>query len=652
MNYRNFNDYVASFNNYHGRLALTNRPFLKIERLTFGELQLRAYQTTEWLRHEGIAKGDRVLIVAGNTPAWLELFLGVQLAGAILVAVDVMSTEPTIQRYIDDTTPKLIFKNNYLHPELKGSSKVLPIESLEDLIGQYPGKPPKPSPAGDQPGLIVFTSGTTADPKGVVLSQANILANVTGIQLRIDIDPNWRALSVLPLSHMYELTGSLALLSGGASIFYIQRVTPNRIARALNDYHISVILAIPQLLILLLERIRQIAADEGKSKALDAALKIAAWLPFSSRRYLFKSVHNQLGGQLKLVVTGGAPIPLEVAKAWECMGVRMVQGYGLTETSPILTVNGLNSRRLDSPGQVLENLRLRIDGKGEIQAKGPSIFKQYWQNPVATAEAFTDSGWFKTGDIGYLRSGWLHIQGRLKFTIVLSSGLKVFPEDIEMAAVKQPAFKEFCAVGLRQPSGETVMAVVISNRSDKIINAAISNINSKLESFQHIDGWRRWPDSDFPRTRLLKIDRKQVQLWANQNIRPPIKTMDPGADNDQLLKIIRLSLSQPGAKIKETDRLADIGLDSLRRLNVVSLIEARMGVTIAEETISQTTTVANLRKLISRGSQTLLPSRPVKWPFKKWVRLAGNAVRETLLRAVIRVWVKLKRRRPRKFKQS
>src|ERR1019366_6026786 len=341
-----------------------------------------------------------------------------------------------------------------------------------------------------------------------------------------------------------------------------------------------------------------------------------------------------------LVVTGGAPIPVDVAIAWERMGVRMVQGYGLTETSPILTVNSLTERRLDSPGRVLDNVQLRIAEDGEIQANGPSVFEEYWHNPRATSEAFTEDGWFRTGDVGRMEDGCLLIQGRLKFAIVRSSGLKVFPEDIELVPGQDPRFQDVCIVGVNDPKGESVEAVVLSDESDRVITDAIGEINSQLESFQHIDHWRRWPDSDFPRTRLLKIDRRQVQLWANSTENEqPTQNRTPEATVDSLVHIIRLSLDDANAVVAESDSLGDIGLDSLRRLTVVSLLEEQLGISISDESVTSSTTVAQLRQLVEHGSPVEEVTRPAVWPYWRWVRFVGNGLRDGVLHAIVRIWV-------------
>jgi long-chain acyl-CoA synthetase len=642
MNYRDFAEYVASYDEFADRLALTNRSFLKIERLTHRELRSRAYQAAHYLSTQGVVQGDRVLVVAGNSPEWVELLLGTLLLGAVLVPVDAASSPPTVLRVVTETGPKVVFLSKYLHPDIGASLKTFHLEEFNELIGGHSTSAPNNELDGDWPALIVFTSGTTADPKGVVLTQRNVLANISGILQRIDVGDDWRLLSVLPLSHMYELTGSLAILSRGASIFYIPRVTPLAISQALVDYEINTMLAIPQLLSLMLERIQQTAMDEGKARTLAAASRIAGFLPFFLRRILFHSVHSRLGGHLDLVVTGGAPIPVDVAIAWERMGVRMVQGYGLTETSPILTGNSLTERRLNSPGRALDNVQLRIGQDGEIQAKGPSVFAEYWHNPEATSEAFTEDGWFRTGDVGRMEDGCLLIQGRLKFAIVRSSGLKVFPEDIELVADQDPRFQDVCIVGVNDPKGESVEAVVLSDESDRVITDAIGEINSQLESFQHIDHWRRWPNSDFPRTRLLKIDRRQVQLWANSTENDQsTQKRTPEAAGDSLVHIIRLSLDDPNAVIAESDPLGDIGLDSLRRLTVVSLLEEQLGVSISDATVTPATTVAQLRQLINQGTSVAEASRPPVWPYWRWVRFIGSGLRECLLRAIIRAWVRI-----------
>jgi long-chain acyl-CoA synthetase len=640
---RHFGDFVAGFSAHDERTAITVRPFLKIERLSYGALQRRAHQTANYLLAHSVVSGDRIMVVANNSPEWVELFLGTQLLGAILVPIDAIGSPAATLKFIDQTQPKLIFRNQHMHPELDARGKVDLLDDLNNRIAEYPEAAPDVELSGDLPALIVFTSGTTADPKGVVLTQQNVLANVEAGLRVVDVRPDWRFLSVLPLSHMYELTGGMLVpLAKGAGIFYVPSASPAAIARGFQEYHITTILAVPQLLSLLLQRVEQAAAAQGKTTALARAVELAAVLPFPLRRLLFRDVHSQLGKRLNLVITGGAPIPIEVGTAWERMGVRLLQGYGLTETAPILAMNSLHERRAGSAGRALDNVSLRIADDGEIQAKGPSIFREYWHNPTATREAFTQDGWFKTGDAGSLQDGWLYIQGRLKFAIVLSSGLKVFPEDIEIVADKKQIFRAVCIVGVARPAGEAVVAVVISDHSDGEISHAIEEINAQVESFQHISEWRRWPEATFPLTRLRKTDRRKVQDWANESGRDEEASEHESVPSrDAIVNLIGQSLGGPRREITDADRLADIGLDSLRRLTLAALIEDELGITIDEEDITHTTTVADLRKLVGGGGPTEAPTPRPSWPFRRSVRLLGDATREVVVRTLLGIWVKM-----------
>lgn len=644
MTYRHFGDYLSSLQQYDTRRALTIRPFLKIQHVSYKELREQSARTSHFLTSLGLKKGDRLMVIASNSPEWVELLLGSQLLGVIVVPVDSASSPDTVENYIRITQPKAVFKNKYLHHQLEAKLPCHALEDLDHLNQSFVTTPEPVTLSGEETALIVFTSGTTADPKGVALSQRNILSNVSGVQAALTIDPDWRVLSVLPLSHMYEVTGGcLSVLSKGASIYYMPRVTPLAIAQTLELYQITTILAIPQLLVLFLERINQAAEREGKAALLRILTSCAVILPLSARHALFHAVHKPLGGHLHLVVTGGAPIPPAVEMAWGRMGVKVLQGYGLTETAPILTVNRLTKQRLGSAGLPLDNVELRVGSDDEIQAKGPNVFTTYWHNPTATKAVFTKDGWFRTGDTGHFDKGWLFIQGRLKFAVVLSSGLKVFPEDIEKVAASFSELPSLCIVGVKRADGdEAVQAVLISNLTDEEIDAVIAKLNGRLEAFQHIGLWRRWPETDFPRTRLLKVDRRKVQQWAQTEALPTNNMQMAGQQTNQVQTMIRLSLNDHKVTLRDADHLADIGLDSLRRLNLIALIEEHLGISLDESLVLPETTVAGLRELIA-SVKPMQPSHPIPdWQFTTIVRCLGNFMRDVVLYGIVRIWVTMK----------
>ncbi len=645
---RDFTQYVADLERVGSNVALRSRRFITIARLTHHQLAQRAHQTAHYLADQGVTRGERVMVVAPNAPQWIELLLGTELLGAILVPVDVASTSATLDRAIAQTEPRLVFVAGPA-PSTHAPAVTRSLDDLDHLVDGYPTTPldDRPPSMAQWPGLIVFTSGTTAAPKGVVLTQGNVLANIDGILERIEVRPDWRFLSVLPLSHMYEFTGTLAALSRGASVAHLARVTPSTIAEGLIDYEVTAMLAIPQLLTLMLQAVRQQAERRHVGRPLALALRVGPHLPPRARRALFSPVLRQLGGHLDLVVTGGAPIPLDVAAAWEAMGVRLVQGYGLTETSPILTCNPLDGRRQDSAGRVLSNVMLRLDDGGEIQARGPSVFSEYWHDPDATRDAFTDDGWFRTGDVGRLDDGWLSIVGRLTFAIVRASGLKVFPEDVEAVAEHDTRVRELCVVGVRDERGEHVEAIVLGDAPDEVVDDVVASVNSRLASFQHVDHWRRWPGDDFPRTRLLKVDRRAVQDWANAgpDAATPATTPAPATsprDEDPVTRAIRLSLDDPNAAVHDDDRLSDLGLDSLLRLNVVSLLEEELGIALSDESVTESLTVAQLRALVGRGESDESVTREPTWTYNPAVRHLGDALRDHVIAPLVGHWVSLR----------
>jgi long-chain acyl-CoA synthetase len=642
MSATTFREYVANLEQLGDRRALTSRSFLKIDRLSYRELTARAHQVAHYLSGEGIGRGDRVMVVATNSPQWVELLLGSLLLGAIVVPADVVSTPEALVRYIEETDPSLVFLGADRSENLDRPWRRL--EDLDKLIVSFSAEAPDVELDSESPALIVFTSGTTASQKGVVLRAKNVLANIDGVLARIDVDPDWRFLSVLPLSHPYELTTTLAVLSFGSSVYYVASVTPHAIAEALVDFQITTIIAIPQLLTLMLENVERTAEDEGRARMLAVGLELAPHLPMALRRVLFYSVHRRLGGHLNLVITGGAQIPLDVATTWEKIGIRMVQGYGLTETSPILTGNSLEDRRLDSPGRAFDNVELRIADDGEIQARGPSVFREYWHNPEGTKEAFTEDGWFRTGDVGRLDDGYLKIEGRIKFAVVRSSGMKVFPEDIEAVAHGDARLGELCAVGVRGERDESVVAVVISSEPDDVVERAISELNSKLASFQHVDSWRRWPEADFPRTRLLKVDRRKVQDWANEKegtTETRQEATATGESQDPIVRAIRLTLDDPSVAVNDDDRLDDLGLDSLLRLALASVLEERLGVSVPDEKMTPVMTVSDLRALVEEGSPAGSQPPPPIWPYRREARVVGNALRDHVIARVVERWVTL-----------
>ena len=380
---------------------------------------------------------------------------------------------------------------------------------------------PEPEPVDIEPddlAEIMFTSGTTGDPKGVMITHRNLTANIEGISQYIVCDSSSRLLSILPLSHMYEqMGGLLVVLYYGASVTYPVSRQPTVLSRTMRERKITIMLLVPQGLELLMNGIEREVKLQGKEGLWNALFRIAPKTPFGLRRLLFRRVHKRLGGKLDLVVSGGAALDPDLGRKWELLGIKIVQGYGATEASPVISNHSIEDRQPGSVGRPLPNVQVKISDQGEILVHGDNVTPGYWDAPEETAAAFED-GWYKTGDLGFFDDqGFLHIQGRKKDMIVLASGQNVFPDDIQAVLNRHPNVVDSTVVGLAKGSSVEVHAALILE-SGEDAQEVVTWANQQLAEHQRVRGFTLWPEEDFPRTHTLKVKKQLVldRLLGNQ----------------------------------------------------------------------------------------------------------------------------------------
>jgi long-chain acyl-CoA synthetase len=349
-----------------------------------------------------------------------------------------------------------------------------------------------------------------------------------------------RIVSLLPLSHLFEQSvGLFYALSVGANVVYLRSLNPRVIFEALNGHRVTSMVLVPQALDLFWSGIEREVDRSGRRRQFEWLRAIARRLPFGIRRLIFRSVHARLGGGLRLFVSAGAFLPPTLQQAWEDLGVVVMQGYGATETGTG-TCTTLEDHGLGTVGRPPAGINMRLAEDGEVQFRGPTLFKGYWQAPEETAAAFTEDGWYKTGDIGHLdAAGHLILSGRKKDIIVLPNGFNVYPEDIENA-LRIGGLRD--AVVVESTPGR-IEAILLSPSSGPIrqpgealgfdpaapppelralIDAGVKAANATLGPNQRIAGWRLWPESDFPRTHTLKIRRDRVRDWATVEAPLPV----------------------------------------------------------------------------------------------------------------------------------
>jgi long-chain acyl-CoA synthetase len=528
-----------------------DRPALAIRRedgttdgWTYRELDRHARAAAFRLRALGLEPGDRLLTWSPSAPELPATYLGAMRAGLVLVPLDLRMSKEAIDGIVRSSGAKrLIVGTGHDAPDpAEFGIGDLPTTTVDAIGGSPDGDEslppdwdaqvavwPRPEP-GDLVELI-FTSGTTGTPKGVMLAHDNLLAGNQTFH-RIIPPMDHRIVSLLPLSHLLEqAVGLYYALSVGASVLYVRSRNPRVIFDALRNHRVTSMVVVPQVLDLFWSAIEREVEKSGRTAAFNRLRAIGRRLPMAARRILFRRVHAQLGGTFRIFVSAGAFLPPALQQAWEDMGVTVLQGYGATETGTG-SCTTLQDHGLGTVGRPPEGIEMRLADDGEVQFRGPTLFKGYWQAPELTSAAFTDDGWYQTGDIGHLDgAGRLILSGRKKDIIVLPNGFNVYPEDLENALriaglrdtvvlETRPGRIEVVLLSptgspVRQP-GEVLGFDPASPPADvrARIDAAVRAANATLGPNQRIAGWRLWPDSDFPRTHTLKVKRDLVRTWA------------------------------------------------------------------------------------------------------------------------------------------
>ena len=463
----------------------------------------------------------RVLVQGAPGPGFAAAIFAAARADIILVPLDVRMTPDTIDRIAALTEPSAILlgSGSTVEPVTIPRLAGLPVIDLDDLVDLPPPEAlaalarRTPSDPGE-PLEILCTSGSTGNPKGVTVTQSMLLMSTVRCLAAIPAGGN-RFVSILPLSHIMEqVAGLIYAVAAGAETEYITTLRPDVIAAAIKGHRATALVVVPQVLELLFGAIRREADRSGSGATFRRALRIAPYLPISMRRKLFKKVHAALGGELRMVMCSAAHLSPALQRSWEALGVEVIQGYGSTEAG-LVSANFLGRTPVNRVGWVMPPLELRVEPDGEVVVRGPSVFAGYWQDPASTAAAFTEDGWYRTGDYGSLdASGALRLIGRTRSLIALPNGMNVHPEDVDAALT---------AEGLVEPvvyeaePGTIAMAyragaafADLPADEPAAVAAAVKAANRKLAAHQRVVAFAPYPEPDFPRTHTRKIQRSAV----------------------------------------------------------------------------------------------------------------------------------------------
>jgi long-chain acyl-CoA synthetase len=540
---------------YNGKAALQAKDGDILRKISYDGLREKSVGVSTFLIEKDIAKGTHIAILSENRPEWAITFFGIISAACVTIPIDAKLSIKEILFILNDSGAECIFvsgkfldlicsQRNQI-PKLRylvcfdshDKQDVFYLEDLKWKEGEDRNRPQDVKPQDTV--IIVYTSGTTGVAKGVELSYKNLLFEVMALYELIKFDMDDSFISILPLNHMLEITGGLiAPLYGGATITYCDTLKPHYIISLMREVKATGMMCVPLILKMFYNGILKEAEKlpAYKQRIFKFFLGFSHFLlRFNIRigKIFFHGVHKKFGKRFKSFVCGGAPLDTQLEKDFDALGFVILQGYGLTETSPVLCVNTYKDRRYGSVGKPLRGVKVKIlkhsenDKEGEIIAKGPNIMKGYYNSPQKTDEVLKDS-WFYTGDLGYLdKDGFLYISGRAKNLIVLGGGKKIFPEEAEQVMNECPHIKEICVLGKKATGGlkagtEEVFAVVVPNldafdenerkNHDFIkekINSEINRLSENLAEYKKISDFQLYFD-ELPKTSTRKIKRNLV----------------------------------------------------------------------------------------------------------------------------------------------
>jgi long-chain acyl-CoA synthetase len=633
------------------RVALQIKEEAGYRRLTYADVARRARALAGALIRAGLTPGDRIALLSENRPEWAVAYFAAVAAGGVVVPLDVQLGDPEIANVLRHAECRMAIASGKQSPRLLAlTASGARLDRVVDLDAQRDegailslaaacaagaSATPLPTVAEEALASIIYTSGTTGTPKGVMLTHGNFLGNAESILAFKLIEPQDSLLSVLPLHHAFPFTAQLIVLCSGSTITFPPSLKGPDLLACMHETGTTVLVAVPQLYYLLHKGIFDQIGKRPLLVRLLLRLLLRASAALRPRginlgRLVFGQVHRRFGGKLRLLASGGARLDPVIARDFLALGFTLSEGYGLTETAPVVSFNPLDRLRPGSVGVPLPGVEVRIvqpdaEGVGEIAVRGPNVMRGYYRMPDATAEVIRDD-WFHTGDLGTLDAdGYLTITGRAKEVIVLSSGKNIYPEEIEEQYLKSRFIKEIClAPKLSDRAGaqmEGLLALVLPDldvfRAEGATNIFetirwdMENVGKDLPPYKRPTGLRIVKEG-FPRTRLGKIQRHLVaqryRAEMAEDRRADASPMAEEPEDDlarQVLGYLREATKKPVVRLDDNLEL-DLGLDSLGRIEMLVSLEAQLGVK-APDDAAECFTVRELIQALRSGTAGAAP---------------------------------------------
>jgi len=623
----------------------------ELERYTYSDLRRMADSVGNWLTTNGVPRGTRCAILANNGPRWVASYLGILAAGSVAVPFDTaFSADQVAKLLLDSGTDFLFVDPKHLTIAREALKKapvklvmVYPAEGADaptfDTMLAGPGSFRHTEVDSDDLAAVLYTSGTTSDPKGVMLTHASISAEAEGaFRLIDDLGPKDALLGILPLFHALAQMANLLLpLVKGARVVFLESLNTTELMRALRERDITIFCCVPQFFYLIHGKIFKEVSARGRLTEITFRLMLNTSASMRKTGVnlgptFFGKVHEMLGRKMRYLITGGSRLDPQVARDYHALGFTILNAYGLTETSGATTVTPPEDNVIGSVGKPLHGVEVKIvdpkpdpeTGKdvGEIAVRGGIVMKGYYNRPDATAAVMRD-GWLLTGDVGYIDAGGsVFITGRAKEIIVLSSGKNIYPEEIETHLQRSPFIKEVCVVGLQdrkpgEPLSERLHGVVVPNfetlRERKIVNARevvrfdLEGLNAQLPPTKRILSYDIWQE-DLPRTSTRKLKRREVEkkVMAGQSSEAAGEFAERQLTDEarewmemphvaSAMTVVRNAAKTKKGQIFPADSLElDLGLDSMERVELLVALERELGASVEDAVVSEVYTVREL----------------------------------------------------------
>ncbi|HLL76026.1 MAG TPA: AMP-binding protein [Pyrinomonadaceae bacterium] len=640
MTRRSLTSFLDDYRARGEETAFAHRRGLRRERWSYARVAGAAVGFARELEARRIGRGERVLFWSENSAEWVAAFYGCLLRGAVVVPLDVESAPDFVERVRRQTQARMLVHGDdeRCRRELPGVER-LRLSDLSATVSRYHCAPLQEFEIDErQPAEIIFTSGTTAEPKGVVLTHGNLLANLGPLEGEIKKYLKWerpfhpiRFLNLLPLSHVFgQFMGVFVPALLGGEVYFQQSLNPSETVETTRQNRVSVIVTVPRVLEVLKDKIEREQESRGRAGKFMRALEEAKGTHVLSRWWKFRGVRREFGWKFWAFVSGGATLAAETEEFWQRLGYAVIQGYGMTETASLISVNHPFKQSRGSIGKPLPGHEVRLGEGGEILVRGANVSPGYWDAEAQAPRRNDD--WLRTGDIGEMdAAGNLFFRGRTKDVIVTSAGVNVHPADLEAALNAQPEVRESCVVGIETANGpEPVAALILRETSGGAeAAAAIARANRSLGQFQQVRRWIVWAESDFPRTATQKIRKPLVADVVRARLAGALNgRASSGALAETLARVGNIELGGAGRKLDPTATLeADLKLDSLGRVELLSALEDRYQIEIDEAKFTAATTIGDIERVLREGARDE-EARPYprtrwsqRWPFT-WLRAA------------------------------